>query len=76
MIGPLTSWIVAAESGAYDSPLNPWQKCARCGHKVDLPDDVLKAADRAYCSEECLPSPRGWGEVDVSRLDKRRRMAT
>ena len=67
MIGSLASWVLSAASEHADSPLYPWQRCKRCGVKVDLPDDVLKAAGVAYCSEACLP-PVPHGGVDVSRL--------
>lgn len=67
MIGSLASWVLSAASEHTDSPLYPWQRCKRCGHKVDLPEDVLKAAGVAYCSEVCLP-PVPHGKVDVSRL--------
>ena len=72
MIGPLASWVMAAaqESLSYDDrpSLSPWQKCARCGFRVDLPEAVLKAADRAYCSPECVPPTPHHGQIDVSHL--------
>jgi len=70
MIGNLASWVLSAASeSAYDAaqPIAAWQRCKRCGLKVDLPEDVLKAAEAAYCSEACLP-PVPYGQVDVSRL--------
>jgi len=67
MIGSLASWVLSAASEHSDSPLHAWQRCKRCGLKVDLPEDVLKAAEAAYCSEKCLP-PVPHGAVDVTRL--------
>jgi len=70
MIGNLASWVLSAASeSAYDAaqPIAAWQRCKRCGLKVDLPDDVLKAADASYCSLDCCP-PAPFHGVDVTRL--------
>lgn len=67
MIGSLASWVLSAASEHADSPLYPWQRCKRCGVKVDLPEDVAKAADVIYCGMDCCPPVPSQG-VDVSGL--------
>lgn len=66
MIGSLASWVLSGAS-EHSSPLPAWQRCKRCGLKVDLPDDAAKAADAVYCGPECWPAAPFQG-VDVSRL--------
>jgi hypothetical protein len=66
VIGSLASWVLSAASEHADSPLYQWQRCKRCGVRVDLPEDVAKTS-AVYCGMDCCP-PVPFQGVDVSHL--------